>query len=327
MGPAGDGVGGRAMSGGQPMNGDGRVSGNRGWSGCVGDVDRDHRCFDPLGEPAPFLSAVGRRMGHFVLEAFLEGSRDAAAFRARRVLGPGDEVVAVKLLRNGVPSPEVSRVFEEETRSLAVLDHPAIPRLLGSGITPDGWAWFATEHVLGRSIIQHADHERLDSAGRVRLMVQVCRAVQHAHDRSVVHPELRPTSLMVTTLGEPKILGFGCTGLDWRKNVAELGAVLRRLVRVPSAVPPASPHPQHPGPDLARVCLKAVGHGPGGGYGAVGDLADDLERVLTGEPVSAGRKPLAPKIRRVLRRVIKLRAPAGSPPCGQRARPGEQERP
>ena len=63
-------------------------------------------------------SAVGRRVGHFVLEAFLEGGRDSAVFRARRVLGVGPRVAAVKLLRARAPRPEVARLFDEERRSL-----------------------------------------------------------------------------------------------------------------------------------------------------------------------------------------------------------------
>lgn len=302
---------------------------------------------DQDGERASFMSAVGRRMGHFALEAFMEGGRDSATFRARRVVGHGEPVVAVKLLRTGSPAPEVVRLFDEERRSLASLDHPAIPRLLGSGITSDGWSWFAKEYVLGWPLNQHAEDEGLGLAQRVQLMVEVCRAVGHAHQRKVIHPELHSGSLMITTRGEPKVVGFGLPGLPTGRNAAELGGLLFGLarpvrpflaqLRAPS---PATGTPrslgsarrlaeglprglQRPRSDIDRVCLKAVGHGPWEAYGSATELADDLERVLEGRPVSARRIPLMSRIRDVVDRLVRSGAAGahaqGSPsPSGRR---------
>lgn len=295
---------------------------------------------------ASFMSAVGRRMGHFVLEAFMEGSRDSAMFRARRVVGSGDRVVAVKLLRTGSPAPETVRLFDEERRSLASLDHPAIPRLLGSGITSDGWSWFAKEYVLGWPLVRHAEDEGLGLAQRVELMIEVCRAVGHAHERKVIHPELHAASLMITTRGEPKVVGFGLPGLPTGKNVAELGELLFGLARPArpflaelrssgsrtrmregrraqqqSARKPAGGLPlvpralQRPRSDIDRVCLKAVGYGPWEVYRSAADLADDLERVLEGRPVSARHIPLVSRIRDVLDRLVRSGA-AGARTAG-----------
>jgi serine/threonine-protein kinase len=255
-------------------------------------------------------------MGSFVLEAFVEGTRDSAVFRARRVMGVGVTLAAVKLLRTGSPEPAVARLLDEERRSLATLDHRAIPRLLGSGTTYDGWSWFAQEYVLGWPLHRHAEDEGLGLEARVRLMIDICRAVEHAHRRKVLHPDLRPGSLMVTTRGEPKVVGFGLPGLPTGRNVAELGERLFELLRPvrPFLEELRDPHHRRrsrsgglfgprPRTDVDRVCLKAVGHGPWEQYRSAEDLADDLERVLAREPVSARHIGVAARLRSVLARV------------------------
>jgi serine/threonine-protein kinase len=231
-------------------------------------------------------------------------------------MGVGVTLAAVKLLRTRSPEPEVARLLDEERRSLATLDHRAIPRLLGSGTTYDGWSWFAQEYVLGWPLLRHAQVEGLGLEARVRLMIEMCRAVEHAHQRKVLHPDLRPGSLMVTTRGEPKVVGFGLPGLPTGRNVAELGALLfdlllpvrpflgelRGSVRTPPSLSRRLLRPR-PRTDIDRVCLKAVGHGPWQHYGSAAGLADDLERVLVREPVSARHVGVAARFRSVLARI------------------------
>ena len=274
-----------------------------------------------------FVSAVGRRMGCFVLEAFIEGSRDAATFRARRVMGSGPPLAAVKLLRTASPEPGIARLLDEERRSLDWLDHPAIPRLLGAGTTPDGWSWFAQEHVLGWPLHRYAEDQGLGLEERVRLMIPIYRAVEHAHERKVLHPELHPSSLMVTTRGEPKVVGFGLPGLPTGRNLGELGPLLFSLLL------PVRPFlqelrsgdgpgislrrrlvPPRPRGDIDRVCLQAVGEEHWELYASAGAVADDLERVLGRIPVAARRRGVAARIRTELARIPWSRlVPTGTP--------------
>ena len=292
-------------------------------------VDRSRTPLDPGEERAQFASAVGRRMGHFVLEAFIEGGRDSAVFRARRVVGRGEKLAAIKLLRGGSPEPQVARLFDEERRSLASLDHPAIPRLLGSGVTRDGWSWFAKQHALGWPLIRYAHDSGVGLAERVSFMIQVCRAVEHAHGRKVLHLDLHPESLMVTTTGELKVLGFGLPGLPTGKDVSDLGELLFQVAR------PVRPFLDElrgsgsstrgsrsqglrrsrarPSSDADRVVLKAVGHGPRTHYASAAALAEDLERLLEGRPVSARRIPLMGRVRAVLGRLVQSGVSAPTP--------------
>lgn len=245
-------------------------------------------------------SAVGRRVGQFVLEAFIEGGPQGAVFRARR-LGerPGGGPVAVKLLRTSSPEPDDLRRLEEQRECLASLRHPAIPRLLGSGRTRDGWSWIATHLVIGRPLIQHATVEELGMAQRLRLMIEVCRAVGHAHQRGVLHPDLWRDSVLVTASGEPRVVGFGTLGSAGIANVGTLCRIMYELLSGarpyltvlrgagppgPAYLPRIRPRPRL---SIDHVCLKAIRSRGREGYESALDLADDLQRVLDRRPVSA----------------------------------------
>lgn len=154
-------------------------------------------------------SRVGAQVGPFVLDAFLAEGGMGSVYRAHRAGAPFEQTVAVKLLRRGLFGPEVMRRFDAERRIVARLDHPGIARLLDGGTLPDGQPWFAMELVEGRSIVRYAEEEDLPLRARLELLIQVCRAVDYAHDRLVVHRDLKAGNILVTPDGTPKLLDFG----------------------------------------------------------------------------------------------------------------------
>lgn len=261
----------------------------------------------------PEVSAVGRRMGQFVLEAFIEGGPVGAVFRARRLAGRRyGESVAVKVLRTPSPRPDDLRRIEQERQCLASLRHPALPRLLGSGKTHEGWSWIATDLVVGRPLIQHATVANLGLAQRLRLMLEMCRAVGHAHERKVLHPDLRPGCLRVTRSGEPGVVGFGIPGSANRANVEALCGIMYELFSRarpyltvlrgsgppgPAYLPRMRPRPRT---SIDHVCLKAIRSRGRDGYESAQELADDLQRVLDGRPVSAEPTGVRTKVMRFL---------------------------
>src|SRR5690606_4474775 len=92
--------------------------------------------------------------------------------------------VALKIIKPGMDSRAVVARFEAERQALALMDHPGVARVFDAGVTPaaDGARpYFAMELVRGESITRFCDSERLSIDDRVRLMIQVCEAVQHAH--------------------------------------------------------------------------------------------------------------------------------------------------
>jgi eukaryotic-like serine/threonine-protein kinase len=120
--------------------------------------------------------------------------------------------VALKVLKRGMDTRQIVARFDSERQALAVMDHPHIARVLDSGVTPDGRPFFVMELVQGVPITQYADTHRLTTDERLRLFIDVCRAVQHAHHKGVIHRDLKPSNVLVAMGdGVPtvKVIDFG----------------------------------------------------------------------------------------------------------------------
>ncbi|MEO8269032.1 MAG: protein kinase, partial [Aureliella sp.] len=125
---------------------------------------------------------------------------------------PVKRIVALKLIKPGMDSREVIARFEAERQALAMMDHPNIAHVLDAGTTAEGRPYFVMELVRGQSITDYCDQAALSIDDRLRLFMDVCRAVQHAHQKGVIHRDLKPNNVLVTLHdGEPvvKVIDFG----------------------------------------------------------------------------------------------------------------------
>jgi eukaryotic-like serine/threonine-protein kinase len=120
--------------------------------------------------------------------------------------------VALKVINPGVTSEHAIRRFEHEAQILGLLQHSGIAQVyeagtfdLGAGVQP----FFAMEYVRGVPLTQYAERNKLSTHARLELIVKICRAVQHAHQKGVIHRDLKPGNILVTDEGEPKVLDFG----------------------------------------------------------------------------------------------------------------------
>jgi non-specific serine/threonine protein kinase/serine/threonine-protein kinase len=126
--------------------------------------------------------------------------------------GPVRRRVALKVVRAGIQSQEILARFEAERQALAVMNHPGIARVLHAGTTERGEPYFAMELVRGPPITEYCDAHRLSVRERLGLFVAVCQAVQHAHQKGVIHRDLKPTNILVIDqddVPQPKIIDFG----------------------------------------------------------------------------------------------------------------------
>ncbi len=121
--------------------------------------------------------------------------------------------VAIKSLRRSVESELALRRFRYERQILANLSHPNIAALLDGGVTDAGQPYFVMEYVDGAPITQWCDEHRLGLRARLVLFLQVCAAVQHAHQNLVIHRDLKPGNILVTADGTVKLLDFGIAKL------------------------------------------------------------------------------------------------------------------
>jgi serine/threonine protein kinase/tetratricopeptide (TPR) repeat protein len=122
---------------------------------------------------------------------------------------PDGPRVAIKVLRHGLDSTGLLRRFAQERRILSSLDHPGIAQLVDAATTTDGRPCFVLEYVPGVAITAFADLHRLSVDERIRLVIDVCDAVSHAHRSLVVHRDIKPANILVTEERAAKLLDFG----------------------------------------------------------------------------------------------------------------------
>jgi len=152
---------------------------------------------------------TGRRIGAYdILEEIGHGGM-GEVYRAVRADGEFDREVAVKLVRSGFDSQFILERFRHERQILAGLDHPNIARLLDGGTTDDGIPYLVMELVEGTPIDAHCKVHSLSIARRLELFLLVCAAVHYAHQHLVIHRDLKPTNILVSPEGVPKLLDFG----------------------------------------------------------------------------------------------------------------------
>jgi len=152
---------------------------------------------------------AGRRIGVYKIAEEIGHGGMGEVYRASRVDGQYDKQVAIKLIRAGLDTPHVVARFRHERQILASLDHPNIARLHDGGTTEDGVPYLVMELIEGTPIDQYCEEHSLNIADRLQLFLQVCAAVQYAHQRLVIHRDIKPSNILVTEDRVPKLLDFG----------------------------------------------------------------------------------------------------------------------
>jgi tetratricopeptide (TPR) repeat protein len=121
-------------------------------------------------------------------------------------------LVAVKLIKPGMDSHEVLARFDAERQALAVMDHPNIAKVLDAGVAASGRPYFVMEYVKGEPITEFCDSKKLTPNDRLTLLQKVCHAIQHAHQKAIIHRDVKPSNILVELVDgrpEPKVIDFG----------------------------------------------------------------------------------------------------------------------
>ena len=332
----------------------GQTGAHGGHSGSSGALQQLPR----LGPEAP-VAEHGERVGPYRLLREIGQGGMGSVWLAERADGAFQRQVALKLPRLSGSAGLAERMAREREIG-ALLEHPHIARLYDAGLDERGRPYIAMEYVDGLALDVYCRQQRLDTRERLRLFVQVVRAVAHAHGRLVIHRDIKPSNVIVSAQGQAWLLDFGIAKLQGSgpadtgvtqeygramtpayaspeqvsggalgvaADIYSLGAMLYELLtgslphrpqRNSAAALEEAILQDEPGPASARASQAATARAlrgevdailaqclrrePERRYGTAAALADDIERHLSGQAVSA--QPDTPwyRISKVLRR-------------------------
>ena len=189
------------------------------------------------GIPDPM---IGQRLGAYRIEREIGSGGMRVVYVAERADNSFQRRVAIKVIRRGMDSDFILRRFRHERRILAALDHPNIARLLDGGATDTGLPYFVMEYIEGQPLYAYCDSHRLNLRERLTLFCQVCEAVNYAHQRLIIHRDIKPNNILVTPAGVPKLFDFGIAKLlnpEISSDTLPVTAAVTRMMTVEYASP------------------------------------------------------------------------------------------
>ncbi len=175
----------------------------------------------------------GDKIDVYQLETILGEGGMGTVFKARRVDAEFDIEVAIKVIHREQINSETLQRFQSERQILANLNHPNIARLIDGGTTDNGLPYLVMEYIEGEPIIDYCKSRKLNLKQRLGLFLQICEAVNYAHQNLIVHRDIKPANIMVTRDGNIKLLDFGVAKIlnphEYSKSVADTHIEMRIL--------------------------------------------------------------------------------------------------
>src|SRR4030095_15651714 len=180
---------------------------------------RAHDHPDPFLEPAPAAGETldqpsvcpGTQIGPYKLIEHIGDGGMGTVWMAQQT-EPVKRLVAVKLIKAGMDSRQVIARFEAERQALALMDPANIARVVDAGTTDTGRPYFVMDLVRGVPITRYCDEHHLTPRQRLELFIPVCQAIQHAHQKGIIHRDQRPSKFLVALYDGkpvPKVIDFG----------------------------------------------------------------------------------------------------------------------
>ena len=199
-------------------------------------------------------------------------------YLAARDDGRFEQRVTIKLIEGEMNSALALERLRSAHKILTSRGHTNIAWMIDCGTTEDDRPYAVTEYIEGEPIDVYADGHRLSIAERLQLFVQVCNAVSQAHRYRVIHGDLKPTNILVTASGVPKLLDFGSVpppdSVD--ADISALGGVLDALLGGGSSSGERRPLRG----DLDVIALRALTTSGDRQYDSVDQLANDIRKYL-----------------------------------------------
>ena len=153
----------------------------------------------------------GTKIGPYALRELIGEGGFGSVYLAEQE-HPVRREVALKIIKMGMDTKRVIARFEAERQALALMNHPNVARVFDAGATDTGRPYFVMEYVPGEPITEYCDRHHLSTRGRLELFMQACGAVQHAHQKGIIHRDVKPSNVLVSAQGEGatvKVIDFG----------------------------------------------------------------------------------------------------------------------
>jgi serine/threonine protein kinase/tetratricopeptide (TPR) repeat protein len=270
---------------------------------CAGDAELERRVFallaahDRAGNvlppsptfAAPHELAPDHRIGNYRLVREIAEGGFGTVWVAEQER-PIRRRVALKVIKPGMDSRDVIARFEAERQALARMDHPNIAKVFDAGTTPHGRPFIVMEFVDGVPLTEHCRRRALGVRQRLQLFLAVCNAVQHAHNKGVIHRDLKPNNVLVAEVdgrAAPVVIDFGIA----KAMAADADEAQRTLVGQRIGTP------AYMSPEQARGSLDVDTRSD------VYSLGVLLYELLTGTTPFAGERSADTPIEEVLRRI------------------------
>ncbi|MBO9664218.1 serine/threonine-protein kinase [Dokdonella sp.] len=156
---------------------------------------------------------IGRHVGPYRITALLGTGGMGVVYLAQRTDVSPEQTVALKLVRSEKLRGDAQARFARERRILARLSHPHIAHLIDGGFDEHGHPWLAMEYVDGELLMHWCNARKLGVPERLRLLLDLCEAVEYAHRHSVIHRDIKPSNVLVDRDGTAKLFDFGIAKL------------------------------------------------------------------------------------------------------------------
>lgn len=174
-----------------------------------GFIDRPLLISQGIAEDESKETFINKRIENYLILEKIGSGGMGAVYLAERVNSDFKQKVALKIIKRGMDSEAILKRFATERRILSTLRHPNIAQLIDGGISTEGLPFFVMEYVEGLPLNQYCRERQLSLEERLGVFRQICSAVENAHQNLVIHRDLKPTNVIVTSDGNAKLLDFG----------------------------------------------------------------------------------------------------------------------